>query len=127
MSAERKTKSGYDGQMRRILLLLVLTGLTAGPALAAKNPDLVKLEKTLKADMVKNFKKQAPSLKIGAVTCTIPSNGGAATHCKAYFTVSGTKGYYPVTTKFHDLGGTNSWTAQAPKCLNPKSKKYTPC
>ena len=93
----------------------------------ATNPDLVHLQNTLKADMTKSFKKQAPNLKITLVTCKIPKSGGVTTACKAYFMTNGVKGYYPVTAKFHDLGGTLSWTAQSPKCQNPTTKKYTPC
>ena len=114
-------------QMRRIGLLLSIVAISAVPALGATNPDLVHLQKTLKADMVTSFKKQAPTLKITTVTCTIPANGGTTTHCKAYFTSGGTKGYYPVTTKFHDLGGKLSWTAQSPKCLSATTKKYAAC
>ena len=109
--------------MRRILLLLAIAGAVAGPALAAKDP---KLNETLKADMMKAFKKQAPTLKFTTVSCVVPESGSTA-HCKAFFTVSGTKGYYPVTAKLHDLGGTLTWTAQSPKCLNPKTKKYIAC
>jgi hypothetical protein len=116
-----KPISGYDGQMRGILLLLVV-GAIAGPALAATDPNL---DKTLKADMVKAFKKQAPTLKFTTVSCTLPANGTTA-QCKANFTVSGTKGYYPVKATIHDSGKL-SWTARSPKCLNTQTKKYTAC
>jgi hypothetical protein len=109
--------------MRRILLILVVAGAVAGPALAATDPHL---EASLKADMVKTFKKKAPTLKFTRVKCVLPESGATA-HCKAYFIVSGTNGYYPVTAKLHDLGGTLTWTAQSPKCLNTKTKKYIAC
>ena len=117
-----KPKAGYDGSMRRFFLLLAVAGIAAGPALAATDPQL---NKTLKADMVKAFKKQAPTLKFTTVNCTLPENGATA-HCKAYFTVSGTKGYYPVKATIHG-NGQLSWTAQSPKCLDTKTKKYTAC
>jgi hypothetical protein len=109
--------------MRQILLLLAVAGIVAGSALGATDP---KLNRTLKADMVKAFKKQAPTLKFTTVTCVLPKSGSTA-HCKAFFTVSGTKGYYPVTATLHDLGGTLTWTARSPKCLNPKTQKYIAC
>ena len=113
--------------MRRILLLLVVFGVVVGPTYGATNPDLVYLQKTLMADMTKSFKKQAPNLKFTTVACTIPKGGGVTTQCKAYFTTNGVKGYYPVVAKFHDLGGTVSWSAQSPRCQNPTTKKYSPC
>jgi hypothetical protein len=113
---------GYHGRVRRVFLLLVVAGIAAGPALGARDPAL---EKSLKADMVKTFKKQAPTLKFTTVNCTLPVNGTTA-HCKAYFTVKSTKGYYPVKATIHD-NGKLSWTAQSPKCLNPATKKYIAC
>jgi hypothetical protein len=109
--------------MRRILLLVIGTAIAASPALAATDPHL---EASLKADMVKTFKKKAPTLKFTKVKCVLPESGATA-HCKAYFIVSGTNGYYPVTAKLHDLGGTLTWTAQSPKCLNAKTKTYIAC
>src|SRR6266566_1823575 len=108
--------------MRRILLLLAVVAIAAGPAMGATDPQL---NKTLKADMVKTFKKQAPTLKFTTVNCTLPANGTTA-HCKAYFTVSSTKGYYPVKATIHDSGAL-TWTAQSPKCLNTATKKYVAC
>ena len=105
-----------------MLLVLVVAGIAAGPAGAARDPGL---EKSLKADMVKTFKKQAPTLKFTTVSCTLPANGTTA-HCKAYFTVSGTKGYYPVKATIHESGQL-TWSAQSPQCLNAKTKKYSAC
>ena len=109
-------------EMRRILLLLAVSGVAAGPALGARDPGL---EKSLKADMVKAFKKKAPTLKFTTVNCTLPVSDTTA-HCKAYFTVRSTKGYYPVKATIHDSGSL-TWTAQSPKCLNATTKKYAAC
>jgi hypothetical protein len=124
MSAERKTKDRATmAAMRKVLLLLlIVVGIVAGPAIGARDPGL---EKSLKADMVKTFKKQAPTLKFTTVNCTLPANGTTA-HCKAYFTVNSTKGYYPVKATIHDSGAL-TWTAQSPKCLNATTKKYVAC
>ena len=108
--------------MRSIPLVLAVAAIAASPAIGATDP---KLNSTLKADMVRAFKKQAPTLKFTTVTCVLPENGVTA-HCKAFFTVRTTKGYYPVNATIHD-SGTLSWTAQSPKCLNPKTKKYAAC
>jgi len=110
--------------MRRILLLLVLAGAVTGTASADFRDR--GLEKSLKPQLVTAFKRQAPKLTITSVYCLAPTSGNTA-HCKAYFTISGVKGYYPVTAKLHDLGGTLTWTAQSPKCLNTKTKKYVAC
>jgi hypothetical protein len=112
--------------MRRLLVILAVFAVAPGSALAAKNPRLVYLEKTLKADMVKTFKKQAPKLTLTKVTCVLPKSG-ATSHCKASFTTSGIKGYYPVVAKLHDVGGTLTWTASSPKCWNAAKKKYVAC
>ena len=105
-----------------MLVIAVVAVLAAGPALGATDPYLVK---TLKASMIKSFKKQAPNLKITKVTCVLPKDGVTA-HCKGYFTAGGTTGYYPVAATIHDSGNL-TWTAQSPKCLDPQTKKYTGC
>jgi hypothetical protein len=112
--------------MRPLLLLAAVCAVTAGPAFGATDPRLTQLQTTLKANMVKTFKKQAPSLKITTVSCKLPADG-VTSHCKAYFTVSKTKGYYPVVAKLHDLGGKLTWTAQSPQCWNAAKKKYVAC
>ena len=112
--------------MRRLLLLAILSVLITGVALGATDPRLVYLQKTLKTDMVKTFKKKAPRLTIGRVTCVLPKDG-VTSHCKATFTVGPIKGYYPVVAKLHDVGGTLTWTASSPKCWNAAKKRYVAC
>ena len=112
--------------MRSLLLVALICALAAGAASGATDPRLAYLQKTLKANMVKTFKKQAPRLEITTVSCKLPANG-ITSHCKAFFAVGTTKGYYPVTAKLHDLGGKLTWTAQSPKCWNPSKKKYVAC
>lgn len=103
-------------------MLLAVAGIAAAPAPGARDPGL---EKSLKADMVKAFKKQAPTLRFTTVNCALPVSGTTA-HCKAYFTVKSTKGYYPVKATIHDTGQL-SWTAQSPQCMNATTKKYAAC
>ena len=115
----------------RLVLLLPLTlaavaSLAAGPAVAAKDPRLAYLERTLKADMVKTFKRRAPKLTLTTVTCKLPADG-VTSHCKASFTVGSVKGYYPVTAKLRDVGGALAWTAASPQCWDAAKKKYAPC
>jgi hypothetical protein len=112
--------------MRSLLLLVLVFAVAAGAASGATDPRVAYLQKTLKANMVTTFKKQAPSLKLTTVSCKLPADGSTA-HCKAFFRVSRTKGYYPVTAKLHDLGGKLTWTATSPKCWNPAKKKYVAC
>jgi hypothetical protein len=112
--------------MRRAALTIAVFALSAGVASAAVDPRLTYLQKTLKADMVATFKKQAPKLTITTVTCKLPSEG-VTSHCKAFFRISTTKGYYPVTAKLQDLGGKLTWTAQSPKCWSAAKKRYLAC
>jgi hypothetical protein len=113
-------------RVRRAALVIAVFALSGGIATGAVDPRLSYLQKTLKADMVKTFKKQAPNLTITTVTCKLPTDG-VTSHCKAFFTVSHTKGYYPVTAKLQDLGGKLNWTAQSPKCWNAAKKRYVAC
>ena len=112
--------------MRSLLLLVLVFTVATGVASGAADPRLAYLQKTLKANMVKTFKKQAPSLRLTTLSCKLPANGSTA-HCQAFFTVKGTKGYYPVVAKLHDLGGKLTWTAQSPQCWNAAKKKYLAC
>jgi hypothetical protein len=103
--------------------------LTAGPAPAATNPEAVHLAKTLKASMVKSYKKRAPGLTFTTVTCRLPSNGTVA-HCTANFDYSsgGLKvtGFYPVSAKLLESGQIR-WTASSPKCKDAKTGKALSC
>lgn len=112
--------------MRPLLLVLAVFSVAVAPAVAAKDPRLAYLQNTLKADMVKTFKKQAPSLRLTTVRCVIPQSG-AVSRCKAFFTVGKTRGYYPVTATLHDLGGKLTWTAKSPKCWVAAKKTYRAC
>jgi hypothetical protein len=112
--------------MRRLLPLVLVCAVVCGSARGATDPRLVYLQKTLRADMVKTFKKKAPRLTIGTVTCVLPK-AGVTSHCKATFTVGPIKGYYPVVAKLHDVGGTLTWTASSPKCWNAAKKRYVAC
>jgi hypothetical protein len=111
--------------MRRFVLLLLVCAVPVA-ASAAVDPEQLRLQNSLKAQMVKVFKKQAPKLTITRVTCKLPESGNTS-HCKAYFTVGTTRGYYPVTATLHDLGGKLTWTASSPKCWNPTTKRYAAC
>jgi len=108
--------------VRRFPLLLAVCAVAAGPALASETP-VQSVEKTLKAEMVKSFKKQTPKLVFSTVTCVLSKNGTTA-QCKASFTDSGVKGYYPVSATIKS--GKLNWTAESPKCLYNK-KTYTAC
>jgi len=112
--------------VRRLAPLLVAAALAA-PATAAPNPEQVRLQRTLKADMAKTFKQRAPQLKITTVRCKLPASGTVA-KCTAHFTYgTAVKGYYPVTATLHDLGGTLTWKTGAPKCRNAKTNRRVSC
>jgi hypothetical protein len=104
---------------------LLAAAVFAAGAGAATNPEQLRLQKTLRANMVKTFKKRAPSLKITTVTCKLPRNGTVA-RCTARFTTGSVKGWYPVKAVLHD-SGTLTWTATSPKCFNAKTNKPIPC
>ena len=109
--------------MRTFFLAVVALFVFCGVASAAYTDP--HLEKTLKTAMIKKFKTAAPGLKFTTMKCVLPKNGVTA-HCKASFTDRGVTGYYPVTATLHDSGKL-TWTAQSPKCLNTKTKKYVAC
>jgi hypothetical protein len=110
----------------RLIVLLLASALLATSAAAATNPELIRLQKTLKADMVATFKKQAPGLKITTVTCKLPTDGTTA-HCTAHFTAgTAVKGYYPVTAKILESGQLK-WTAASPKCFSAHTGKRIAC
>jgi hypothetical protein len=111
----------------RFVLLIAAFTVFVASATAATDPRLAYLQKTLKADMVATFKKQAPSLKITTVTCKLPTDG-VTSRCKAFFLAGGkVKGYYPVAAKLQDLGGKLHWTASSPKCWDTAKKRYVAC
>jgi hypothetical protein len=111
--------------VRRLLLSALAALALASTAAAAANPEQLRLQKTLKAAMVKAFQKQAPKLKLTTVSCRLPKSGTVA-RCTAHFKVSAVKGYYPVKVVLHETG-TISWTASSPKCFDAKSGKKLPC
>ena len=110
----------------RVALLIAVFAVAATSAAAATDPQITYLQRTLKADMVATFKKQAPGLKITTVTCKLPADG-ITSHCKANFLAGKVKGYYPVVAKLQDLGGKLRWTASSPKCWNAAKKRYVAC
>jgi hypothetical protein len=111
--------------MRRFVLLALAAALLAPAAGAATNPEQLYLQKTLKAAMVKAFKKQAPGLKLTTVTCKLPSSGTVA-RCVAHFAAGRVKGYYPVKATLHE-SGTMSWTTSAPTCFSATTNKRVAC
>ena len=50
--------------MRSLLVLVLVSAVAAGAASGATDPRLTYLQKTLRANMVKTFKKRAPTLKL---------------------------------------------------------------
>jgi hypothetical protein len=111
---------------RRLAVLGCIFAAGGGSlAAAATNPQVAYLQKSLKANLVATFKKQAPSLKFTTVTCKLPADGVTA-HCVAHFKVSGVSGYYPVTATILESGKLK-WVAQSPQCTNPKTGKTAAC
>jgi hypothetical protein len=112
-----------------LLVLCSAALVTAAPAGAATNPEAVHLAKTLKASMVKRYKKAAPGLSFTTVTCKLPSSGTVA-HCTANFDYKSgafeAKGSYAVRVKLLETGKI-TWTAGSPKCRNAKTGKAISC
>ena len=112
--------------MRRLVPTILAAAVLVPTAAAATNPELAYLEKTLKADMVKTFKRQAPGLTITTVTCRLPSDGITAT-CTARFTSGSVKGFYPVKATLHNMGGALTWKTGTPQCTDAKTGKAVSC
>jgi hypothetical protein len=111
--------------VRALLVSTALSALALVGGAAAANPEQARLEKTLKAAMVKTFLKQAPSLRITTVACKLPANGTVA-HCTASFTAGAVKGVYPVTAKLLSSGAL-SWTTAPPRCRSVRTNKPVAC
>ena len=112
-------------RMGRRLAVVVVALLACAVASGAVNPEQLRLQKSLKADMAKSFKKRAPSLEITTVSCRLPSKGTVA-HCTAHFLVGQVKGYYKVSATIHESGQL-TWTAASPRCFDKKSGKALRC
>ncbi len=113
------------GSMRTALVVLPASLALCAAAAEATNPEQLRLQASLKAQMAKVFAKKAPGVKLTALTCKLPSSGVTA-HCVAHFTAGPVKGYYPVTATIH-ASGTLTWTAASPTCFVAKTGKRTPC
>jgi len=111
--------------MARWLAAPVVALCACAVASGAVNPEQLRLQRSLKADMAKSFKKRAPSLEITTVSCKLPVSGTVA-HCTAHFVVGQVKGYYKVSATIHESGQL-TWTAASPRCFDAKSGKALRC
>jgi hypothetical protein len=107
---------------RRLAILCSCSFFAASTATAA-SPRLVRLERTLKTNLVAAFAPQATSLRFTAVRCTLPA--AAVVHCTAHFTAPHSAGYYRVTATVTD--GVLRWRAASPRCFDSRTKRPIGC
>jgi hypothetical protein len=107
---------------RRLAILCSCSFFAASTATAA-SPQIVRLERTLKTNLVAAFAQQATPLQFTTVRCTLPA--AAVVHCTARFTAPRATGYYRVTaTVTH---GVLRWRAASPRCFDARTKRPIGC
>jgi hypothetical protein len=107
-----------SGRLFFVTCVIALTAVVgSSAALATPNPKLTRLQKTLRANIVGAFKKEAPEMKITVVACTIPVKGAPA-RCTAHFKANGGTGFYPVMATYSSNGTLRRWaTTGRPTCF----------
>jgi hypothetical protein len=98
-----------------------------GTALAATPTEAQAFATKLATYMKPVFKKQAPKLVLGKVTCVLPKNGNVV-HCKAHFAYpsGGLNIVYQVKATLLETGMIK-WTAGSHTCTNAKTGKTVSC
>jgi hypothetical protein len=83
--------------------------------------------KKLAVSITPAFKKQAPTLVLGAVTCVLPAEG-TVVKCKAHFSDKPDNAniLYLISADLKDSGAIK-WTTTAHSCTNAKTGKKLPC
>jgi hypothetical protein len=109
------------------LLAGALLGIAPSAASAASPAQNAAFAKQLTTEIKPVFKRRAPYLVLGAVTCKIPLNG-TVVHCLAHFTYPKYKAsiVYPIAAALQETGNIK-WTAENPTCTLQSTGKKFPC
>ena len=119
----------YDGGM-----LAKLAGAAAIVAFAVPSAALAwtpaqnaAFAKNLKAKITPVFKKQAPELVLGQVTCVLPAEG-TLVKCKAHFSDKPAHAniVYTINAKLTEVGDIN-WTTVGHSCTDSRTGKKLAC
>lgn len=118
-----------------LMAALIVLG-TAGAAAATTSPTTADFTALLKASVKQTFKKKAPTLTLGTVTCTAPKSGKTY-HCVAHFTDASAKAkiVYDITASLKKTtalsggvsAGSIGWSASAPSCTSISTHAQIPC
>ena len=110
-------------------IALVAAGavIWSAPALGATPAQNAAFAKQLSAEIKPIFKKQAPKLVLGKVTCVLPKNG-TVVRCKAHFSYSSAKAnvVYAIKATLEETG-TIKWTTTGHTCTDAKTGKKLAC
>ena len=107
--------------------VLLAVGSFACPALAATPAANARFAAQLASYMKPTFKKEAPGLVLGKVTCVLPANG-TVVPCKAHFTDAKAKANVVYGIKVTlERKGFLRWTTTTHICTDTKTGKKIPC
>ena len=111
--------------------LVAVTGAVAlagtGTALGAAPTEAQAFATKLKSFIAPTFKKQAPKLVLGKVTCVLPKNG-TVVHCNAHFAYpsGGLNVVYKIKATLLETG-VIKWTTTSHSCTDAKTGKSQAC
>ena len=109
------------------ILAAVAFAIGAQAALAWTPAQNAAFAKKLAASIKPVFKKQAPTLVLGLVTCVLPAEG-TTVKCKAHFSDKPDNAniLYLISADLKDSGAIK-WTTTAHSCTDAKTGKKLPC
>lgn len=109
--------------------MLVAAGAVvwSAPALGFTPAENAAFAKRLSAEIKPVFKKEAPGLVLGKVTCVLPQNG-TVVKCKAHFSDAKANAnvVYGINANLQETGNIK-WTTTTHSCTNAKTGKKLQC
>jgi hypothetical protein len=110
-----------------ILLVVTAALVCSVPAFAWTPAQNAAFAKQLKTKIKPVFKKQAPKLVLGKVTCVLPKSG-ALVHCKAHFSYPSAHAniVYAINARLKETGAI-TWTTTTHRCTDAKTGKKLAC
>jgi hypothetical protein len=124
--AGRTTICAVGSCQARIALVATVALVASGLSAAATPAENVALAKQLKGDIKPVFAKQAPSLVLGKVTCTLTASGAVA-HCIAHFTDSAAQAKVVYGIRATLKAKAITWTTTTHYCTSELTHKKLTC
>ena len=119
--------SVFSGRVGLAAVTVVFVLSSSGPALGAAPTEAQAFAAKLRTDIAPTFKKQAPKLELGKVTCVLPTNG-TVVHCVAHFAYpsGGLNIVYKIKATLLETG-VIKWTTTSHSCTVAKTGKPQAC